>query len=137
MPAPCVEVVVYRVNSPDEAEAARREAMPVVARLPGFLSWQALRGFDEPGLFADVVLWETHAAAKAAADTFGRDPNLARFSRLVSQLIVMSHHKASMTVERGAGMASPARTGGSAEAARRADTPDMPAFRLVTSPYAA
>lgn len=96
----CVEIVLYRVRTAGEAEAARRAAMPVIAGYPGFVSWQALTSAEEAGLFADIVIWDTPDAARAAAEAFGRDARLCAFTEFISQVVVMTRTQVTARQER-------------------------------------
>jgi hypothetical protein len=89
---PCTEIVVYKVKNRLEAERARLAARTVMAGQAGFRSWQALSGQEDELIFADIVVWETLEAARAAALAFPREPGCAAFMAQISDVVSMGHY---------------------------------------------
>ena len=71
------ELALYRVHDADTFAARQHELHAAARGFDGYLtSWQ-LRADTPADVFADLVQWRDVAAAGAAAEQFGRRPDLA------------------------------------------------------------
>lgn len=86
-----IEVVVYRVKHPEEAEAMRRALLPVLAGFPGYLGWRRLTGATDSALLADVVDWRSLEDAKAAAEQVHADPQCKAFMDATESLVTFEY----------------------------------------------
>ncbi len=92
-PSPSLEVAVYNVHAAqaDAFTALQAAVHAVLSTLPGCLAADRLRGIDDPTLFADAVLWETHAAALHAADLLPTVPEAAPFLGAIATMRTFGH----------------------------------------------
>ncbi|QOV69706.1 hypothetical protein [Citrobacter sp. BDA59-3] len=91
MTTPCYELVIYKVENPQEADAARVTARQLLQHFPGFIGWLALSGSDNPAERVDLVTWHSAEEAQAAAKAVGSQPEFAAFRASVSLLHSMGH----------------------------------------------
>ncbi len=93
MNAACLETVRFRLAAGADP-AAFRAAAPLVsewaARQPGFRG--RLLVDEGEGWFADLVWWESEAAAKAAASAFGPALGATAFARAIDGASVEMRH---------------------------------------------
>ncbi len=85
------EIIVYEVTDRTQAIEARRNAMEAAMTYPGFLSYRALNGIEPATLLADLIVWEDHAAAKAAGEKVKSDPAFAGIFGIISDVKVVAH----------------------------------------------
>ncbi|NML72849.1 hypothetical protein HHL25_01795 [Rhizobium sp. S-51] len=97
-PSTILEVVICTVKDDPAAEAARTAAMQAVRRYPGFISWQALTALDLPGTIADIVEWQTHQAAMAAAEKVRTDPAFAPYMQQIASVSVVGHFETTKAI---------------------------------------
>lgn len=105
---PCLELVIYKIKNPADAAKARRAAQEAISRYDGFLSWAAWEGEDDPHLFADIAMWESLEAARAAGERVRTDPDFAGLMSSIDGLISMSHYRLDRTLVAERSMARPA-----------------------------
>ncbi|MBD8893268.1 hypothetical protein [Roseibium litorale] len=97
--SPCLELVIYRIKNPDDAAKARRAAQDAISQYEGFLSWAAWESEDDATVFADVAMWESLEAAKAAGERVRTDPGFAALMSSIDGIISMSHYRLDRKVE--------------------------------------
>jgi len=90
-----VELVSFRLTpgtSRDSflAEARRGEAL--VRSQPGFQARMLTEGPD--GTWSDIVTWDSHAAARTAAETLMANPDFLAFCALIDPASVQMTHSA-------------------------------------------
>ncbi len=86
MSSPTIELVQFRLKAGVDARtflATVADTQSAIARLPGFLSRELLRGDD--GLWVDLVHWRSKAEALAAAKAFGTMPEVAAFANMIDE----------------------------------------------------
>lgn len=86
-----VELAVYEVLDADAFAPRQAELHTDLRRRGGMVASLARRGVQEPGLFADVVLWRDLAAAEAASEAVERDPQLSWFRDLLGEIRFFGH----------------------------------------------
>lgn len=89
----CIELVVYQVTNAKEAAAARREVMPIIEKMDGFKSWDALQSTTNKLVFADYAVWKNCEKAKAAAAQFETDIRFSRFAKTIEKITTFNHYK--------------------------------------------
>lgn len=94
MTATCYEIVTYKVENPQAADAARATAQQLLQHFPGFIDWMALSGCDNSAERTDVVTWRSVEEAQAAAKAVGSQPEFASFRASVNTLHSMGHYTA-------------------------------------------
>lgn len=94
MTTTCYEIVTYKVENPQVADAARATAQQLLQHFPGFIGWMALSGGDNSAERADVVSWRSAQEAQAAAKAVGSQPEFASFRASVNALHSMGHFTA-------------------------------------------
>lgn len=87
-----VEVVVYKVNDPQTAAAARRSVRPHVEAMDGFLGWHAVTSADDPKVFTDIITWRSLEAARAASEKVMSDPACAPLMAEVAEVVSMGRY---------------------------------------------
>jgi antibiotic biosynthesis monooxygenase (ABM) superfamily enzyme len=90
-----VEIVQFRLKpGTDEGAflAAAADTQAAIARLPGFLTRELLRGGD--GLWVDVVHWRSEAEALAAAEAFPSMPEVVSFVAMIDETAMTMLHLA-------------------------------------------
>ncbi|SHL68472.1 hypothetical protein [Roseibium suaedae] len=97
--SPCLELVIYRIKNPTDAAKARRAAQDAISQYEGFLSWAAWESEDDAKVFADVAMWESLEAAKAAGERLRSDPVFGAFISALDGIISMSHYRLDRQVE--------------------------------------
>lgn len=88
-----VEIVQFRLRpGVDEHTflAAAADTQAAIARLPGFLTRELLKGDD--GLWIDVVHWRSKAEALAAAEAFASMPEVAPFGAMLDETTMAMLH---------------------------------------------
>lgn len=86
-----LEIAVCTVADPAEAHRARIRMMSAIRTFPGFVSWRQLSAHDKPGLIADLLEWENHAAAKAASERLRGNPDFACYMAAITSVALMQH----------------------------------------------
>lgn len=87
-----IELVVFKVADVATARLARTAAQDLVRGYPGFVSWTALEGVEETGLFCDFVVWADLESAKTAAAKVMADPGFAAYMASINAVVSMSHY---------------------------------------------
>lgn len=90
-----VEIVQFRLKSGVDEGAFLAAAVAIqaaIARLPGFLTRELLKGED--GLWVDVVHWRSEAEALAAAEAFPTIPEMAPFVAMLDETAMTMLHLA-------------------------------------------
>lgn len=85
------EIALYRVRDGDAFAARHRELHDTVSRFAGFVGSEALRGHEQPDVFADVVEWRGIADAAAAAGQFAHHPVAEWFGAQCAEMIFFGH----------------------------------------------
>ncbi|MCR9144434.1 MAG: hypothetical protein NXI24_19505 [bacterium] len=107
-----LEIAVYTARSPEQHSAIRAETRKRLSQEAGFLWWRPLK-IAPPGalpnspddgesdhkpademLFADVLAWESIAAAKAAAEKVASDPAYGPFVESIADIRHFTHYRA-------------------------------------------
>lgn len=88
-----LEIVTYKVETLSEADKQRAEACERIAKQPGFSGWLPLDGAQESKERADVVLWDSLAAAETAAEHVGTSDEFSAFRSTISDFGTMGHYK--------------------------------------------
>ena len=85
------ELALYRVHDADTFAARQHELHAAARGFDGYLtSWQ-LRADTPADVFADLVQWRDVAAAGAAAEQFGRRPDLAWVGDAMAEMLFFGH----------------------------------------------
>lgn len=90
-----VEIVQFRLKPGTDEDtflAAAADTQAAIARLPGFLTRELLKGED--GLWVDVVHWRSKAEALAAAEAFATLPEVAPFGAMIDEAAMTMLHLA-------------------------------------------
>lgn len=87
-----IEVVVYKVNNPQTAAAARRAVRPHVEAMDGFLGWHAMTSADDPSVFTDILTWRSLSHAKSASEKVMADPACAPLMAEIAEVVSMGHY---------------------------------------------
>ncbi len=90
-----VEIVQFRLKpgvDEDAFLAAAADTQAAIARLPGLLARELLRGED--GLWVDVVHWRSEAEALAAAAAFATMPEVTSFVAMIDETTMTMQHLA-------------------------------------------
>ncbi len=97
-PSQSLEVAVYNVHAAqaDAFPALQAAVHALVRTFPGFRAAERLRGLDDPTLFADYVLWESHAAARHAAALLPTLPEAAAFMGAIATMRTFGHLPAAL-----------------------------------------
>lgn len=90
----CIEIVTYHVHNAEEADRHRAAARRLAEALPGFGGWLPLSGGEALTARADIVVWESHEAAKAAAEIVAAGPDFAEFRASIRDFGAMGHYGA-------------------------------------------
>ncbi|NTX78753.1 hypothetical protein FCL49_02705 [Serratia proteamaculans] len=94
MTTPCYEIVTYKVKDPQQADSARAIAQNMLKHFPGFIDWVAFSGMDSPTERVDLVMWNSHKDALAAAKAVESQPEFSSFRSSVKSLVNMGHYTA-------------------------------------------
>ena len=90
---PCLEVAVYQALDPEGFDRLQADAHRALARYAGFVRGLALRGHEDAGLRADLIVWDGVAAAQAAADAMLKDPGFASFRAAIGEIRHFAHYR--------------------------------------------
>jgi hypothetical protein len=85
------EIAVYRVHDGDAFAARHHELHDTVRTFAGVRSATALRGQEQPDVFADVVQWASHSDATAAAEQFATSPAAEWFGSQCAEMLFFGH----------------------------------------------
>lgn len=88
---PLLEIAVFNVRSAEQFPAVQESIHGALATLPGFRTSLRLRGRTN-GLFADVVAWESLAAAERASLVVREDPRFAALAGSIAELQLYGHY---------------------------------------------
>lgn len=94
MTTPYYEIVTYKVENQQEADAARVSAQHLLKHFPGFIDWIAFSGIDSSAERVDFVVWRCAEEALAAAKAVESQPEFSAFRSSVSCLHSMGHYSA-------------------------------------------
>lgn len=94
MTGPVFEIVTYRVEKADRADAERTAALERVRTLPGFIAWTPFTGAGDAGERVDLVVWATLEDARAAARIVGGEAEFAAFRETIGDLVTIGHYEA-------------------------------------------
>jgi hypothetical protein len=91
-PAPVLEIAVFTFRAPDAFPALQERTHEALATLPGHRAGLRLRGLT-PGLFADLVAWDSLEAAQQASATVAADPRFAALLDGIAELRLHAHYR--------------------------------------------
>ena len=87
-----LEIAVFEASDPDGFVAKQTDVHRLLGSLfDGYVTSLGFRSVAEPNVFADVVLWESADAAKAAAAALPDTPELAWFPPEIADLRFFEH----------------------------------------------
>lgn len=87
-----LEIAVFEAANPGAFAAMQAELHRSLALLfDGYVGSLGLRSVPESNVYADVVLWESETAAKAAADAVGKTEELAWFPPEIAEIRFFDH----------------------------------------------
>ena len=89
MTQPCLEIVTYHSVADCDAEGRRAEAVALAQSLRGFAGWLPLSGASDAR--ADIVVWASEEAARAAGQIVGAAPQFAPFRDSIATFGSMGH----------------------------------------------
>lgn len=85
------EIVVYSATEEGAADAARAAVRTKIESLPGFIGFMPMKGAEDGTRRADIAIWSSLDAAKAAAGEVGSDPGFAPFLSSIAKVDSMGH----------------------------------------------
>lgn len=94
-----LEIAVFDVDAPAHFDALQRGMHARLATYEGFIAALPLKGHHDTRLRADVVLWASHRAARAAAEAMKKDPAAGSFMAAIAKIRVFAHYAGVEDVE--------------------------------------
>ena len=86
------EVVVYEVKEGNESkDYIQKEVNNAVSKYKGFISRQVFQSTENPDIFMDYCEWDSLENATDAAESSQKDPELAPFMALISEVKSFYH----------------------------------------------
>ncbi len=87
------EVAVYTVAEPTTFDARQKQAHGRLSEFAGFVHGVALRGLEDPGLRADLILWGSLEAAQEASQAIEKDGRFGPFMAAIAKINHFDHYR--------------------------------------------